>query len=72
MTVVRCLICDDTGWVCEVHPDRPSGCTPSALRACKCREPGMPCECNPAGGIDEPPKIPPMVRVSVNAHDPQH
>jgi len=21
----KCTICDDTGWVCETHPDRPAG-----------------------------------------------
>jgi hypothetical protein len=20
---MACLLCDDTGWVCEVHPDQP-------------------------------------------------
>lgn len=38
-----CQICNDTGWVCEDHPDKPwddehqDNCGP-----------GMPCKCNKA------------------------
>jgi len=36
---MNCLKCQDTGWVCENHPEKPFdfGC---------CGGAGMPCECN--------------------------
>jgi len=45
--LIRCALCDDTGWVCGVHQDRPwSGAL--SERACPCRALGTPCEqCNP-------------------------
>jgi hypothetical protein len=49
----RCSQCGDTGWVCEVHPDKPWSGVPSEL-ACYCGAQGAPCElCNP----DAPPDI---------------
>jgi len=49
----RCARCDDTGWVCEVHRERPWREAHSE-RACPCPAQGMPCElCNP----DDPPDI---------------
>jgi hypothetical protein len=56
---VRCEVCDDTGWVCENHPDRPSDCGGSKrLDVCICGGAGMPClECNqPKEG--ERPRMP--------------
>jgi hypothetical protein len=49
---VRCTVCDDTGWVCENHPDRPwdgGGSTRSDVCGCGA---GKPCPtCNmPAPG----------------------
>jgi hypothetical protein len=56
---MKCEACDDTGWVCENHPDRPSECggNASAL-ACRCGGAGMPClMCNnPKPG--ERPRLP--------------
>lgn len=51
MKPTRCHVCDDTGWVCEDHPDRPSDCVPVA-RSCTCGGAGKPCPvCNtPAAG----------------------
>jgi hypothetical protein len=48
------LVCDSTGWVCENHPDRPGVATASgpATVAPECHA-----NCNPSGGIDEPPKL---------------
>ena len=60
--VMSCPACEDMGWVCEDHDDRPWGIHP---RACQCGGAGMPCEaCNPSGGIDEPPAISPIARVT--------
>jgi hypothetical protein len=58
ITAMTCNACDDTGWVCEAHPDRPSDCGDSK-RACTCGGAGMPCRmCNaPAPG--ERPRMPP-------------
>jgi hypothetical protein len=36
---MRCKTCDDTGWVCGTHCNRP--CT--GLRACVCGGWGIPC-----------------------------
>ena len=47
LTVMACLVCDNTGWVCEEHPDRPWRGTSQRADACDCVRVGMPCECNP-------------------------
>ena len=58
-------ICDNGGWVCENHPDRPWSGT--SKRADACGGAGMPCEaCNPSGGIDEPPSKSPIARVTID------
>lgn len=42
-----CQICDDGGWVCERHPDRPFKGTSITTRSCTCGGAGMPCrDCN--------------------------
>jgi hypothetical protein len=38
----QCIACDNTGWVCEDHPDRPADCGNSP-RACACGAAGGPC-----------------------------
>jgi hypothetical protein len=43
---IGCPNCDDTGWVCERHEDRPWDGGSSRHDACGCG-PGVPCECNP-------------------------
>ncbi len=55
---MTCTVCDDTGWVCENHPDRPSDCCGNSKRACTCGGAGKPCPmCNqPAPG--ERPRMP--------------
>jgi hypothetical protein len=52
-----CKVCDNTGWVCEEHPGRPSDCGGSK-RGCTCGAAGIPCpNCNePAPG--ERPRMP--------------
>jgi hypothetical protein len=45
----QCTACDNTDWVCEDHPDRPSDCGNSP-RACACGAAGRPCLiCNQPG-----------------------
>ena len=66
--VMPCPACGDTGWVCEAHADRPWG---DHSNACQCGEPGMPCA-NPTGGIDEPPKLSPIGRVTLDKNGPRH
>jgi hypothetical protein len=52
-----CTICDDTGWVCEAHPDRPTGMFSKRFDACNCGGAGMPCPtCNPSDA-DQPPDM---------------
>jgi hypothetical protein len=71
--VMPCLACDNTGWVCEEHPDRPWRGTSERTDACDCVKVGMPCEaCNPSGGIDEPPAISPNMHVTLDKNGPQH
>ena len=44
-----CNNCDDTGWVCEGHPDRPWDGGSSRADACGCGA-GAPCDvCNESG-----------------------
>src|SRR6478752_1743148 len=48
---MKCLVCEDCGWVCENHPDQPW----QGPHACACGGAGAPCpRCN-AGTADEPP-----------------
>ena len=60
--IFSCNSCEDTGWVCEAHQNRPwnSG---AARSPCICGAPGMPCSrCN----AEEPPRTPPGFRVAVD------
>jgi hypothetical protein len=47
MTCPNCLGC---GWVCEDHPDRPSGLV--RTDGCQCGGAGVPCACNPEARFD--------------------
>jgi hypothetical protein len=51
---MKCLLCEDSGWVCENHPDQPW----EGPHACTCGGAGSPCPaCNkPREG--EPPRLP--------------
>ena len=67
LTVMACLVCDNTGRVCENHPDRPWRGDSQRGDACDCGA-GMPCQlCNPCGGIDEPPAKIGMAEVTADA-----
>jgi len=70
--LIVCLVCDNNGWVCEEHPDRPWRGTSRRADACDCVRVGMPCQCNPCGGIDEPPKLLPIARVTLDKNGPRH
>ena len=49
---MKCLNCEDCGWVCENHESVPW----EGPNACKCGGAGMPCfECNPCDA-ETPPR----------------
>lgn len=54
---MSCQRCDDTGWVCERHDDRPHEDSPRSCRVTStCRGAGMPCpDCNDGlqRGVDD-------------------
>jgi hypothetical protein len=51
---MKCLLCEDTGWVCENHLDQPW----EGPHTCSCGGAGMPCaKCNPSSE-DKPPRLP--------------
>ena len=51
---MKCLLCEDCGWVCENHPDQPW----TGPRAFACGGAGAPCpRCN-AATQDEPARLP--------------
>jgi hypothetical protein len=65
---MKCTTCDDIGWVCEHHLDRPW----DGPRACECDAAGAPCpSCNiPAeSGI---PRMPSGYRVEVDKDGWRH
>jgi hypothetical protein len=49
-----CVICDNTGWVCENHRDRPWKGSSDREDACDCGA-GTPCVCNDAPVPRKPP-----------------
>jgi hypothetical protein len=53
----KCPVCDDTGWVCEAHPDLPWGFFSDRADACQCGGGGMSCPvCNPSDA-EHPPDM---------------
>ncbi|SHH62922.1 hypothetical protein SAMN05443248_5464 [Bradyrhizobium erythrophlei] len=51
---MKCSRCEDCGWVCENHPERPW----EGEHACTCGGAGMPCpRCNEPQG-NETPRLP--------------
>ena len=57
-----CPFCRDARWVCQAHRDQPWGIE----GGCECGGPGVPCKyCNPSGGPDDPPDMPPRTRIDV-------
>ena len=48
---MKCAVCEDCGWVCEAHPDRPF----EGEHACTCSGAGAPCpQCNASDDGTEP------------------
>jgi len=45
----KCLVCEDTGWVCETHPDQPW----QGPHACACGGAGAPCPRSNACIVEE-------------------
>lgn len=41
-----CPKCNNTGWVCEKHPNKPMEHKITLLGRKECDYPGMPCACN--------------------------
>lgn len=68
----KCTNCNDMGWVCENHTDKPwSGCTPPDMVSCGCGA-GQPCHvCNPSD-YDNPPKDPPGWRTGLDKDGYRH
>jgi hypothetical protein len=51
---MKCSLCEDSGWVCESHPDRPW----EGKHACTCSGAGAPCpRCN-VPEENEAPRLP--------------
>ena len=63
-----CANCDDLGWVCENHPDRPW----EGPRACNCGGAGAPCPACNAAGDGEVPRMPEGFRVEVDKDGWRH
>ena len=67
---LRCENCDDTGLVCENHPDRPFTLGSKRADACECG-PGMPCEvCNEPGEMPDPSRA--YARIAIDESGPRH
>jgi hypothetical protein len=66
------VVCDNTGWVCENHPDRPFKMFSKRFDACDCGA-GAPCErCNPYD-TDHPPDMSRTgMRVTLDKKGPRH
>jgi hypothetical protein len=58
---MACDLCDDTGWVCEDHGDRPLKTDSKRADACGCGA-GVPCPVN----ADDPPRLPPGMLVTID------
>ena len=50
VAMATCPLCDDFGWVCENHPNRPW----EGHHACTCGGAGMPCFCNGSDELSPP------------------
>lgn len=64
---MACPLCDDTGWVCEDHRDRPLTGDSKRADACSLGA-GMPCpRCNSdSRHVDTVPRLPPGMRARID------
>jgi hypothetical protein len=64
---VACPLCDDTGWVCEDHGNRPLKSDSQRADACSFGA-GVPCpRCNPdSRHVNQVPRLPPDMRLTIN------
>jgi hypothetical protein len=65
---MACKLCDDTGWVCEDHGDRPLKGDSARSDACDCGV-GMPC---PRCNAGEPPRPPRGMTVALDGRARRH
>jgi hypothetical protein len=64
---MKCTCCNDIGWVCENHPDRPW----EGERACTCGRVGIPCPaCNTIE--DDAPRLPEGYRTGFDKNGWRH
>jgi hypothetical protein len=71
---MACDLCDDTGWVCEDHGDRPLKGDSNHTDACSFG-PGKPCpRCNrDSRHVTQIPRLSPSMRVMIDdKHGPRH
>ena len=63
---MKCAVCEDCGWVCETHPDRPF----QGEHACTCGDAGEPCpRCN---DDDTEPRAPTGFKAELGKKDWRH
>ncbi|UQD69343.1 hypothetical protein JEY40_25360 [Bradyrhizobium japonicum] len=67
-TTTTCVNCDDLGWVCENHPERPW----DGPRACTCGGAGAPCPVCNVTGEGEVPRMPKGFQVEVDKDGWRH
>jgi hypothetical protein len=69
---MTCVVCDNTGWVCENHPDRPWKGFSKRFDACDCGA-GAPCDlCNPSDGDHPPDMSRTGMKVDIDDNGPRH
>jgi hypothetical protein len=52
--MIKCILCADTGWVCENHPRRPW----EGSHGCNCGGAGMPCPACNIADENSAPRLP--------------
>jgi hypothetical protein len=57
-----CILCDDTFWVCENHPDKPRECE----NACSCGGAGAPCPMCNSSEHNALPRMPDGFKIKVD------
>ena len=65
---MKCIACEDRGWVCESHPDRPW----EGQHACTCGGAGAPCPTRnvPVEGIA--PRMPEGFKIDIDKKGWRH